>query len=153
MHLIEVVRDTYTAQTTLGKLYITPLDGEREFFCHTLEDTVRPVGIKCKGHTAIPSGVEMAIGMRYSPSFRRKCLVLSTQVEGDTYAIDAAGVRFTQVMFHGGNDHGDTEGCPLVAFNRIDNDTIQGTAEKALFEKVQGLMNTCDVKAVFTNII
>ncbi len=153
MHLIEVVRDTYTAQTTLGKLYITPLDGEREFFCHTLEDAVRPVGIKVKHHTAIPSEVEYSIGVRYSPSFRRKCITLFTQKEGDTYAIESGGVRFTQVMFHGGNTNLDSSGCPLVAFNRIDNDTIQGTAEKDLFEKVQGLMNTCDVKAVFTNII
>jgi len=54
----------------------------------------------------------------------------------------ANGIRFTGIRCHGGNRHKDTAGCPLVAYNRINKDTIQGTAEKALTKKVKELEKT-----------
>jgi hypothetical protein len=35
---------------------------------------------------------------------------------------------------HGGNTVVDSHGCPLVAFNKISDTKIQGTAEKKLLE-------------------
>ena len=54
--------------------------------------------------------------------------------QSNGYQIISNGIEFKGVRMHGGNRSKDTHGCPLVAFNRLDNDTIQGTAEKKLLE-------------------
>ena len=38
---VKIVRERYTARSTTGKLFING-----KFICYTLEDTVRPAGIK-----------------------------------------------------------------------------------------------------------
>ena len=109
---MKLVRDQYNNDTTTGKLYIND-----KFICHTLEDTVRPLGIKVKKHTAIPAGTYEVVVDR-SNRFKRDMprLLNVPQFEG--------------IRIHGGNTHKNTEGCPLVAYNYINEDTIQGTAEK-----------------------
>ena len=60
---LKVVRDTYTAKSTIGRLY---LNGEK--FCETLEDPVRPNGVKIYGQTAIWEGkyeVEITFSNRF----------------------------------------------------------------------------------------
>lgn len=118
--LIQIVRKTYTARTTIGDLYI---DGMR--ICYTLEDTVRAEGIKVKGETAIPAGC-YKVGMRFSPKFQRELPLIYT--EGET--LSNGGISFKYIMLHGGNRHSDSYGCPLVAYKKINDTTIQGTAEK-----------------------
>lgn len=120
---IELIRDNYTARTTLGKLYI---DGV--YFCETLEDTVRARAIKVYGETAIPAG-EYMVDVTYSSRFKREMPILSTDGK---WTIRNFGVEFKGVRFHGGNTHKNSHGCPLVAKNRLDKDTIQGTMEKPL---------------------
>lgn len=123
-------RNKYFDQTTIGDLSIN-----NRHFCYTLEDTVRPKDIKVKGFTAIPANSRgYNISIRYSNKFKRNVLVLFT--EDDNTTIIWNGVEFTYVYSHGGNKHEDTEGCILVAYN-VDGDTIFGTAELNLFEKVQ----------------
>ena len=46
--------------------------------------------------------------------------------------IKKGGIEFKGVRIHGGNTHRNTEGCILVAHNRVDDEVIQGTAEKDL---------------------
>ena len=126
-----LIRDTYTAQTTIGKLYINGV-----FFCHTLEDTVRGHGIKVNGHTAIPAGfyqVKRSISYR----FKRDMLMIYTEPNG--YELKNGGISFKGIRIHGGNTHANTEGCVLVAFNKINDTTIQGTAEYSLIAKIKEL--------------
>ena len=91
---IVVVRDTFTENSTIGKMLI---DGA--FFCYTLEDTIRDV--KIDGETAIPYGSYKVI---VNMSNRFKVLMpLLLNVKG-----------FEGVRVHFGNSKVDTHGCILV---------------------------------------
>lgn len=111
---ILILRDTYTPTTTLGKCYING-----QFFSYTLEDEVRGEGIKIAKHTAIPQGV-YDVGLSYSPRFKRKMPIV--------YKVP----HFTGIRMHGGNTAAHTSGCIILAHNKINNDTVQGTAEKEM---------------------
>lgn len=140
-------RIEYYKQTTIGKLFI---DGD--MFCYTLEDTVRPYGIKVKKHTALPanSNTGYKVGIHHSPSFKRDMLIIHTEDDGIT--LNYGGVLFTHTYAHGGNDHTNTEGCPLVAYNRYGN-KIQGTAESDLFNLVKGWIDEgYEVRWVINNV-
>ncbi len=91
---LEVKRLTYSDKSTIGKLF---LDGA--FFCHTLEDVIRPE--KVYGETAIPEGV-YKVKITYSPRFKRD-LPLLLNVP-----------KFEGIRIHAGNTSKDTEGCILV---------------------------------------
>ena len=132
--LLHLIRDHYSPQTTLGKLYI-----DKQYFCETLEDTVRAHGIKVKGDTAIPKN-DMdrlyKVGLRTSARFG-ETLVIYTRNDAGKYYLEAGGISFMYILAHGGNDHKDTMGCILVAKNRINADMIQGTQKKELYAKVK----------------
>lgn len=84
---------------TIGHLYING-----EYYCDTLEDTVRPDGIKVKGSTAIPAGVYEVV-WTFSPRFAKYMpLLLNVQ-------------KFSGVRMHAGVTQKDTEGCILVGRN------------------------------------
>jgi len=146
MATLTLHRDKYSARTTLGSLY----DSEDKFICYTLEDTVRACGIKVGGETAIPEG-RYKVTMRYSPGFKRDCPVLSNTDDPNLIKVD--NVEFLYAMLHGGNKHEDTEGCPLVAYNRNDKDeTIQGTAEKEVTKLVQSYLTKGDTYIDIINL-
>lgn len=129
-------RDTFGETTTLGKLYV---DGE--YFCETLEDKVRPAGEKIDGATAIPAGmynVELSLSSR----FGRVMLIIFTDL--DKVTLRHGGVTFKGVRFHGGNTHKDTHGCPLVAYNRVSDTMIQGSAEKELTALIKDALDDGD---------
>lgn len=116
---IKIFRETYTADTTIG---IVVVDGK--FFGYCLEDVVRPVGVKVKGSTAIPAGkYEVVVTM--SSRFKRM-MPLLVDVE-----------NFDGVRIHGGNSHEDTEGCLLIASNRIGVSKIQGSLESTITSLIQ----------------
>lgn len=94
---------------TIGKMY---LDGE--YFCDTLEDTVRPKGVKVYGETAIPASTYKVV-LSYSPKFKRVLPeVLSVAM-------------FSGIRIHRGNYPSDTLGCILVGKNKI----VGGLTESA----------------------
>lgn len=84
---------------TIGSLYV---DGVK--FCDTLEDKVRPDGVKVYGETAIPSGSYKCV-ITYSQRFKRKLpLLLNVPM-------------FEGIRIHAGNTAVDTHGCILVGVN------------------------------------
>ena len=99
------LRQTYT----IGKLYI-----DDNYFCDTLEDTVRDINKdgkfnngekKIKGKTAIPYGT-YEIKWTYSPRFKK-------------YTPQLMNVpQFEGIRIHAGNSSTDTEGCLLLGENK-----------------------------------
>lgn len=94
---------------TIGKLYI-----DDNYFCDTLEDTVRDLNKdgkfdngeeKIKGKTAIPYGT-YEIKWTYSPRFKK-------------YTPQIMSVpSFEGIRIHSGNSSKDTEGCLLLGENK-----------------------------------
>lgn len=108
------------AESTLGELEV---DGE--FFCYTLEDTVRAPGIKIKSKTAIPPG-RYRVTVTFSNRFKRRMpLLLNVPM-------------FEGIRIHSGNKAVDTEGCILVGFSYSGESVLQSRhAYNALFPKIE----------------
>ena len=101
---------------TIGDLFI---DGE--FFCNTIEDTVRELPATCPktpkwknceckekvyAETAIPAGT-YKITMEYSPRFKRKLPLLHNVP------------HFIGILIHNGVNQVHSAGCLIVGFNKI----------------------------------
>lgn len=117
--LIEVIRVMCGKDCTIGKMYI---DGVDE--CYTLEDVVRPDGVKVYGETAIPAGRYRVVVTR---SNRFQCdlpLVLDVP-------------NFEGIRIHPGNTSADTHGCILVGLEQREN-TLLGSrlAFNSVFHKI-----------------
>src|SRR3989442_1816583 len=93
---MELRRKVFTSNSTIGELLI---NGKLE--CFTLEDRIRPPGVKVPGQTAIPEGSYEVI-VTLSQRFKRD-LPLLLNVP-----------NFRGVRIHTGNTELDTEGCILV---------------------------------------
>lgn len=126
-----LTRKKYTLKSTTGKLYLN-----NEFFCYTLENTVRGANIKIPEFTAIPAG---KYKVKLSESYRFKRIMPMIYSELNGYELKANGISFKGIRMHGGNTHENTEGCILVAKNRLNDDLIQGTMERPLVEALEKL--------------
>lgn len=110
------VKRTFKGQEyTIGKLYI---DGH--YLCDTLEDTVRPAGIKIAGKTAIPAGT-YKVKKTMSPRFK-KVLPEILNVPG-----------FSGVRIHSGNSADSTEGCVLLGLNKKKGMVLDSQTTMAFF--------------------
>ena len=89
------------ADVTIGELSV-----DEVFECWTLEDPVRPDGVKIYGETAIPDGT-YTVDITYSPRFK-VMMPLLINVKG-----------FLGVRIHAGNTADDTEGCIIVGTDRL----------------------------------
>ena len=92
----------YKAPTyTIGRLSI---DGS--YFCDTLEDVVRPDGVKIYGETAIPKG-KYKVVVDMSTRFKKLMPhILNVPM-------------FEGIRIHSGNTDKDTHGCILVGKNTL----------------------------------
>lgn len=97
---LHVQRDQLDPTCTIGTMSV---DGE--FYCYTLEDTVRAPGVKVYGQTAIPAGSYDVI-VNMSNRFKQ-LMPLVLKVPG-----------FEGIRIHPGNTAEDTEGCILVGRKR-----------------------------------
>ena len=112
-------RQPSTNGTTIGELLI---DDAHE--CWTLEDVVRPTGVKVPGETAIPAG-RYRVTVTFSKRFQR-LLPLVNDVPG-----------FEGIRIHPGNTAADTEGCILVGVTKGENSVGQSRmAFEPLFAKI-----------------
>jgi hypothetical protein len=93
---LTLIRKIFTNTSTIGELYIDSV-----FECFTLEDVVRPHGIKIPGATAIPYGSYEVI-IDYSKRFARNM----------PHLLDVP--MFEGIRIHSGNTSSDTEGCILL---------------------------------------
>lgn len=136
---------------------ISSLEIDGKHFCYLLEDIQRPPNQKVPKWTSIPRTGMMQhykLAIRYSPGFKRDMLVIYNPPHKDTIKLN--GMEFKYAMFHGGNDHLSTEGCPITAYNLVDRTStikynnkvftidetiVQGTAEKDLFNLVAPHVN------------
>lgn len=97
---IEVFRTPSKDGATLGKMYLNGIDT-----CYTLEDVVRPDGVKVYGETAIPAGryrVDITCSNRFQCDMPLVCDV----------------PNFEGVRIHPGNTSADTHGCILVGMSQ-----------------------------------
>jgi len=99
--LLELKRQPSANGCTIGELRYNG-----KFFCHTLEDVVRPTGQHVANETAIPAGT-YPVTIDRSPTFR----MLTPRLGG---ALAGRGV-----LIHPGNDAKDTRGCILVGFSKL----------------------------------
>jgi hypothetical protein len=86
--------------TTIGELYVNGA-----FFCFTLEDVIRPEGVKIKHETAIPAGKYQVV-IAWSNRFQKHMPRL----------IDVP--MFDGILIHSGNTNAHTSGCILVGRKR-----------------------------------
>ncbi len=97
---LRLQRQASLEHCTHGDLFI----GD-DWECYTLEDFVRPEGIKIPGETAIPAGSYRVV---ITPSFRfQRALPLLLNVP-----------NFEGIRIHPGNTDADTAGCILVGQER-----------------------------------
>lgn len=112
-------RKWLTDQSTIGELYV---DGV--FFSYTLEDVLRPEGVKIKHQTAIPAGRYEVI-MGWSNRFQ-KVMPRLQRVPS-----------FEGILIHAGNTKDDTSGCILVGKRRGDN---RITESRSAFNRLYNLL-------------
>lgn len=112
--IIRNIRYKFGPLSTLGSIHlVSDSESTQMNFCYCLEDTVRPEQIKVHGYTAIPNG-RYKVSIEYSQSFKRDILTLSSV--GYSGGQIREKINFDGIRVHGGNEHGDTFGCPLVAY-------------------------------------
>lgn len=132
---LTIVRINYNDKTTIGRLYIN-----NEFFCYTLEDKVRPKGVKVYGETAIPSGKYKVI-VSYSPKFK-KLLPEILNVP-----------MFSGIRMHGGNSSINSSGCVILAKELIDENNVRGNMTEELIKKLQSKKEEHSIEIVDTKEI
>lgn len=119
---LTLLRDKSTDKTTTGVLVRTT-NGDNTAICYTLEDVVRPDGVKVAGKTAIPAG-RYKISIDMSTRFKRMMI----------HVLDVP--NYAGIRFHGGNTSVDTEGCIIVAKYKDSADRVHGSMEKFVFDMV-----------------
>ena len=103
---LKLERSVYSTKSTIGKLFI-----DNVFFCYTLEDVVRPDGVKIYGETAIPD-LKYSVALSFSNRFK-KLMPLVYNTENMTVE-DGKGVKFSGIRIHSGNTDKHTLGCILI---------------------------------------
>lgn len=137
---IKVVRDTFTENCTLGKMYING-----EYFCETLEDVDRGLHqslplednkrLKIKGETCIPYGKYKGI-VNVSPA-KKRALPRLLNVPA-----------FDGILVHKGNTNKDSLGCILVGRKRNIDSIVQSTIMEEALLRIMPLGTEFEIEIV-----
>lgn len=137
---LKLVRDTFTDNCTLGKMYVNGT-----YFCETLEDKDRGlnqslpleenVRLKVKGETCIPYGKYKGI-VNVSPSKKRALPRL----------LDVPA--FQGILIHKGNTNADSLGCLLVGRKRSIESVLQSTVMEVELLKLMPLGTSFEIEIV-----
>ena len=148
---IFLVRQKSDEFSTLGKLYF---NGQVQ--CYSLENAYHDT--KIKGMTRIPKGT-YSLSLRCFGGFharysKRYCDGLKLNHKG---MIEIDNVRdFTDILFHPGNSHKDTEGCILMGekYQRTD-DGYKVLSSRKAYEKIYPMITqmVLDHQSVILEII
>ena len=108
-----VTRNWKKADYTIGRLFVGG-----EFFCNTLEDTVRDLTKtkKIYGKTAIPAGTYEVTLNIISPKYSKKPAY--KWCDGRMPRLLRVP-QFEGILIHPGNSNKDTDGCILVGENKV----------------------------------
>lgn len=155
MKILSLKRQWYTADSTIGELYLP--DGN--LLCFTLEDTARAWGIKVKDSTCIPptSDFFYHVQVTHSERFGKELPVIYTEISNGKYLLKSAGIQFEAIRFHGGNDSKDSSGCPLVGFAfdgkyKIYNPDRKNRADDALTKIIKDYLKTDTIGLKVVNL-
>lgn len=130
IHVIQQ-RLRYRKDRTPSEVFV---NGER--FCFAVEDELRELpGVpveqwKVKARTAAPAGI-YNLKLVNSPRFGKETLALEPEF---------GSCGFTDLRVHGGNDEGDTEGCPLVGSVLDNQDRIPGGHSQPALKALKALL-------------
>ena len=137
---LKLVRDTFTDNCTLGKMYVNGT-----YFCETLEDKDRGlnqsltidenVRLKVKGETCIPYGKYKGI-VNVSPAKKRALPRL----------LDVPA--FQGILIHKGNTNVDSLGCLLVGRKRSIESVLQSTVMEVELLKIMPLGTSFEIEIV-----
>jgi len=131
---LKLIRQIFTEKSTIGSLFI-----DNNFECYTLEDIVRPPGIKIPGATAIPYGNYEVI-IDYSNRFARNM----------PHFLNVP--MFEGIRIHPGNTSADTEGCILVGTSKVTDIIYESKAAFAKFyPKLEEGLRHGEVRIEITN--
>jgi len=104
---LKIVREIFTNKSSIGKFFI-----DDKFFCYTLEDTARPLGVKIYGDTCIPAMNNYKVTLSWSPRFQTLMPLVYNMP--DLSVQDGESVKFEGIRIHSGNYPRNTLGCVLV---------------------------------------
>ena len=113
---MRLARFPTVADATPGLLVVE--QGSTRWWCYTMEDEVRPIGVKIPGRTAIPAGL-YTIRLTMSPRFRMRLPLL---IGNQEFERNWSGVRI-----HAGNSPKDTDGCILPGLTLARADFVQSS--------------------------
>lgn len=114
---LNLVRQYYTNESTIGKLFIDGI-----FYCYTLEDKVREGSEpKIYGKTAIPTGT-YNIGYRTEGNMIEDYKVRYKDIKAERGMLWIKDIpNYDFVYLHIGNDDSQTLGCILVGMSKASN--------------------------------
>ena len=123
---VNLYRYIYNEECTIGRLYIG-----NKLICYTLEDVLRPLGIKVYGQTCIPAG---SYELVCHHSTRFNCTL--------PYVKEVP--NFTSILLHVGNTDKDTRGCILCGRNKLNDYKIQ---DSTVMREITSMLCIPSVKA------
>lgn len=120
---MKIKRHWYTNRSSIGNFFINELT-----HCSSLEDVARAPGVKIPKVTAIPAG-EYEVIIDFSQRFQRRM----------PHVLDVPG--FDGIRIHAGNRPEDTEGCPILGYQKGPDMVWDNKAYDDFYKRLEEALN------------